>query len=577
MLLRPRQEAFVERAAAALDKHGNTLGVAPTGAGKTVMLSAVAGRHLAGGASRVLVLQHRDELVAQNRRTFHAIAPGIASGVVDGSAKEFHRPATFAMVQTLARNLDSLRAPDLLVIDEAHHAAARSYTGIIDRVRELNPSARILGVTATPNRGDGRALRAVFDNVADQIRLGELIASGHLVRPRTFVVDLGVNDELRQVRRSAQDFDMEAVAKIMDKEVLNDAVIKHWRDKAGGRRTVVFASTLAHADHVCRTFREAGVPVGLVSGDMADGERRKALQDFDRGHLQVVVNVAVLTEGWDCQPVDCVVLLRPSSYKSTMIQMVGRGLRPVDPERYPGIVKTDCIVLDFGVSTLMHGSLEDDVRLDGKTKGAPPKKTCPECEAEIPLSAHECAICGYVFSATDQASAAIAAGDVEALADFAMTEVDLFDASPFRWEDLWGDGSVMVANAFESWAMVVWFNGAFHALGAYMPRPTDPGVEAVPPQDRPTGMRHLAAGERLLAIAIADDFMRSAGEAEAVAKSKRWLSLPPTPKQLQHLRLDPITAMGITRYGAACRLTWKFNESRIRAKLMAAAPGVRAA
>lgn len=568
MLLRPRQVTFVERAVAALDKHGNTLGVAPTGAGKTVMLSAVAGRQIGAGAKSVLVLQHRDELVAQNRRTFHAVAPGIASGVVDATAKEFHRAATFAMVQTLAqpRNLEAMRPVDLMVIDEAHHAAATSYGRIIERAQALNPKVGIFGVTATPNRGDGRALRSVFDNVADQIRIGELIASGHLVRPRTFVVDLGVQSELREVRRSAQDFDMDAVARIMDKTVLNEAVVKHWREKAGNRQTVVFASTVEHARHVAEDFRAAGVQAAMVDGAMAAGERKATLAAFDRGQIQVIVNVAVLTEGWDCQTVGCVVLLRPSSFKSTMIQMVGRGLRPVDPERYPGApVKVDCVVLDFGVSTILHGSLEDDVTLDGKRKGSAPQKDCPECGAKIPLSAQECAICGYVFTATDQASAVIAAGEVEALSDFAMTEVDLFDASPFRWEDIWGDGSVLIANAFESWAMVIWFGGAFHALGGRQPQAEE--GQRRPPLE----LRHLAAGERLLAIAIADDFMRAAGEAEAVAKSKRWLGLPATENQLRHLNMHPMQAVGLTRYAAACRLTWKFNEGRIKQRLMATA------
>jgi superfamily II DNA or RNA helicase len=133
----------------------------------------------------------------------------------------------------------------LLVVDEAHHAVADSYRRIIDRVRKANPDARIFGVTATPNRGDRKGLREVFDNVADQVRRGELIASGHLVPPRTFVIDVGVQDELRSVRKTMSDFDMAEVAGIMDRAPVTDEVIRHWKEKAGDRQTVVFCSTVA--------------------------------------------------------------------------------------------------------------------------------------------------------------------------------------------------------------------------------------------------------------------------------------------------------------------------------------------
>jgi len=115
------------------------------------------------------------------------------------------------------------------VIDEAHHARADSYMRVIDHARSLNPSLKLLGMTATPNRGDKKGLRPVFSNVADQITVKELIASGHLVPPRTFVMDVGVRDELSRVRKTALDYDMGAVADIMNTRPINDAVVRHWR------------------------------------------------------------------------------------------------------------------------------------------------------------------------------------------------------------------------------------------------------------------------------------------------------------------------------------------------------------
>lgn len=555
MILRPRQKLFVERSLQALDARGDTLAVAPTGAGKTVMLSATVAQRLGGGGGKAAVLAHRDELTAQNRGKFHRVAPDITTSVVDASEKSWGGQVTFAMVPTLTRraNLDAMPALDLLVIDEAHHAVADSYRRIIDRALQRNPACRIYGVTATPNRGDKRGLRAVFSNVADQIRLGELIASGHLVAPRTFVIDVGVADELRGVRRSGDDFDMGEVARIMDTVPVTDAVVRHWREKAADRQTVVFCSTVAHAEHVAGAFNAAGVPTVVVRGDMPDAERRSVLAAYARGEAQVVVNVAVLTEGWDHPPTSCVVLLRPSSFKSTMIQMVGRGLRTVDPAEFPGIVKRDCIVLDFGTSSQMHGCLEQDVDLDSEPgAGEAPTKTCPSCEAEIPISVMECPICGHAFTPRERAAP---------LSDFVMTELDLLKRSAFQWCDLFGDDAALLANGFHGWAGIFFLEGAWHAVGGAK------GEQA----------RLLAIGERLVTLAAADDWLNTYETDETAHKSRRWLREPPTDRQLAHLPPAVRADLGMTRYQASALLTFKFNRQDIRRLVMSAQPALRQA
>lgn len=304
MKLRARQEEFVEKCVAALRGRGNTLGVAPTGSGKTVMLSAVDRAVRSDDRKmRTVILQHRDELVNQNRRTYEAINPGVSTSAYNAKHKDWSGSTVFAMVQTLARpeHLERMPPIDALVIDEAHHSAAASYHRLIDTARLRNPDMLLFGVTATPNRGDKRALRHLFDNVADQITLKELIEAGHLVRPRTFLLDLpGVGDELKRVKKIGDEFDMDAVAAILDKEPLNNEIVRHWREHAGDRPTVVFCATVAHAQHVCAAFVESGVRAGVVSGDMPSAERQAVLAAYDRGELQLLCNVAVLTEGWDC-------------------------------------------------------------------------------------------------------------------------------------------------------------------------------------------------------------------------------------------------------------------------------------
>ena len=550
MILRPRQKVFVERCVSALERHNNTLGVAPTGAGKTVMLSAAAGRMISDTDTKVCVLAHRDELTSQNESKFRRVNPGMSTSVYDAKQKSWSGQTTFAMVQTLSqpRNIDQMPVLDLLVIDEAHHAAAPSYRHVIDTALQLNPKLKVFGVTATPNRGDGKGLRSVFSNVADQISLAELIQSGHLVPPRTFVVDVGTQEALSQVKRSADDFDMHEVDAIMNRTVVNDAVVKHWQTHAVKRKTVVFCSTVDHAENVARTFRQAGVSSAVIHGSLTKAQRKDALERFASGKAQVIVNVAVLTEGWDHPPVDCVVLLRPSSYKSTLIQMVGRGLRTVDPEEYPGISKSDCIVLDFGTSTLIHGSLEQEANLDGhECTGQAPTKTCPECEAEVPLSTMECALCGYVWERDDSKAKT-------ELTEFVMSEVDLLKRSSFRWCDLFGDDTAMMATGFEAWAGVFYLNGHWYAIGG----------------GKKLGVHLLSIGERTLGLAAADDWLNEHESEETARKTRSWLNQSPTQQQFKFLPQHCQHDFGLTRYQASCLITFRFNKAAIQSRIFAA-------
>jgi len=553
MLLRPRQKLFVERCVAALRERDNTLGVAPTGAGKTYALSAIIGQLIGNTQAKACVLAHRDELTAQNREKFGRVNPQISTSVVDASDKSWDGQTVFAMVPTLARegNLRRMPALDHLVIDEAHHAVADTYQRVIDAARAKNPDLRLLGVTATPNRGDKRGLRPVFDNVADQIMLAELIRSGHLVPPRTFVIDLGVQDELREVRRTAQDFDMAAVDAIMNSAPLTDAVIRHWRERAADRQTVVFCSSVSHAANVRDAFRADGIAAVMVHGDMSLTERREVLRQYGTGEAQVITNVAVLTEGWDHPPTSCVVLLRPSSFKSTLIQMVGRGLRTVNPAEFPGVVKTDCIVLDFGISTLLHGSLEQAVDLDGQEGTGPaPIKTCPECGGEVPIAVQECPLCGYVWETLEEGS------DPSILDDFIMSEIDLLKRSNFEWCDLFGDDAALIANGFTAWGGIFFFGDRWHALG---------GGKGLP-------ARLLSVGERTVCLAAADDWLNENESDDSAHKTRRWINEAATEAQLQYLPPEFRFDHSLTRYQASAMLTFRFNRKAIQRAVFDATP-----
>ncbi len=545
MILRPYQEVAISDALNALDTHKNTIVVAPTGAGKTIMLSALIGkRHQEG--KRILVLQHRDELVAQNREKFLKVNPNISTSIVNGTIKKWDGDTIFSMVQTLSRENNLRHRPkfDMVVVDESHHAAADTYMRIIEAVKEDNEHAEIVGFTATPNRGDGKGLRSVFTNCSHQIELATLIREGFLVPPKAYVVDVGVTEALEGVTRRGNDFDMDEVARIMNKRVINERVVNEWQDRAGDRKTVVFCSTINHAQDLLDMFIEHDINAEMVIGDTPKPEREQILHDLEFGDVQVVVNVAVLTEGFDAPPVSCVVLTRPCSFKSTMVQMIGRGLRIVDPEIYPDTIKTDCIVMDFGTSIITHGALDETANLDGSEKNAggdAPTKVCPECESEVASNTRICPICEHVFELREKSE----------LIDFVMTEYDLMQLSPFMWIDPYGSGTVMMATGFNGFSMV-------GKVGSYW-------VAIVKAQNGRA--RIVSIGEKVQAMSAADDFLREIEDSTAANKSKRWLNQAATPKQKQLLRNNGVQVSEMdfswTKYKAACCLGYYFNRTQI--------------
>ncbi len=230
MILRPRQAQFVDACIDALGKCGNTLGIAPTGAGKTVMGSAILAPFVK--KAPVLVIQHRDELVTQNKETFKRYNPSAKVDVFNAERKAWSSGATFGMVQTLCRPLNLATMPSgmsALFCDECHHIAADSYMRIVEAFREKSPKGVILGLTATPERGDKQALTAVFTNVADKITVGELIAAGNLVQPRAFRMDIGLNDQLQNVQKTALNSYWDTIAKFFDDKVFRDRITKFKR------------------------------------------------------------------------------------------------------------------------------------------------------------------------------------------------------------------------------------------------------------------------------------------------------------------------------------------------------------
>ena len=561
MQLRANQEIAVDKVFGSIKKRNNTLLVAPTGFGKTITMAGIASRSLAEGAKKVVILQHRDELLYQNLQKFQAFSKGqISTSVFNGEKKSFRGKVSFPMVQTLCKNLERIPHIDHFLIDEAHHSPTPSYLSIIEKAREINPEMKLIGVTATPVRGDRKTLNATFDNVCHVVKIGDLIANGYLVPPITFKPQVGdVRQRLGELTHSeGHDFNMDEASSIMNKTVITEEVIRHWKEKAGNRKTIVFCTNIAHAKDVLDCFRKAGVSSDLITSRMkmgttknpAPGTRRYVLQSFAKNEFQVLINVMVLTEGFDDQRVSCVVILRPAAYKATFIQIVGRGLRKVDQSLFPGTIKTDCIVLDFCSS---HSDLEQDAneaiieRL--KRTVELQDKPCPKCAADLPARARECYICGFEFE--------INRIEREEVENVELIEVNLLSSSKLPWIDLFNNGLTLMASGFKSWACILRARGKDDIWAAFGAKADSNGLMETP--------KILDIGSRIQTLAAAQDWVGLHEVGTKAKKNKSWITEPPSSSQVQYLerfgRFENVK--GMNKYAVACRIQYMKNEPLI--------------
>jgi DNA repair protein RadD len=228
-----------------------------------------------------------------------------------------------------------------------------------------------------------------------------------------------------------------------------------------------------------------------------------------------------------------------------MVQMIGRGLRTIDPEIYPNIIKKDCVVLDFGTSILTHGSVDETINLDGTEKNGDSEaltKNCPKCHSVLPLNARECPMCGHVFNAEKSD---------ESLAYFEMTEVDIMQNSPFRWVDMVGNGNMMMASGFEGFGLIATMGDTSMAIV----------------KKRNDRLRTVAIGTKKQSMASADDFLRQIETSSAANKSKRWLNHGLSEKQINQLNKYGMDVnffdLSWNKYKGTCWLNYLWNKSDI--------------
>lgn len=312
--------------------------VLPTGTGKTVVFGTMIKEHL---PDTTLVLAHRDELIKQAAEKIRAIAPELAMsiGIVKGRHDQTRAPIVVASVQTLARKARLARLPKSfkrVIVDEAHHAAARSYVEIFNH---LDDDVEIIGFTATPERHDKKRLDSVFEEIVYARSIEDMVREGFLVPPkgkRIVASDL----DLAGVKKSAGDFQAKDLGRAMEESGATADVLKAFAEHAAERKTIVFVPTVKLAKEMAYAFERDGVVAREINGKTEGHIRRSILSRFERGEIQVIVNVGVLTEGFDDPAVSCVIIARPTKSRIMYTQMIGRGLR-----LFPD--KSDCLVLDL--------------------------------------------------------------------------------------------------------------------------------------------------------------------------------------------------------------------------------------
>jgi len=304
----------------------------PTGTGKTVIFARFP--RFFRMKKRMLVLAHREELLDQAREKILHANPDLAVEVEQaGRTAGRGTDVVVASVPTLgrkgSRRLARLDPEEfyLIVVDEAHHATADTYRRVLEHFGVFKPDSLrlVVGFTATPKRGDGQGLDAVFQEITFSRNLPEMIAAGFLSPVAGYRVETDV--DLSRVRTRMGDFVASQLSEAVNVKERNALVVKVYDDRLAGRQTLCFCVDVAHALSLAEAFRRAGVPVAAVTGDMEHQTRRKALEDFGAGRVRVLTNCMVLTEGYDESSVAGIILARPTKSSLLYTQMIGRGTR----------------------------------------------------------------------------------------------------------------------------------------------------------------------------------------------------------------------------------------------------------
>ena len=377
---------------------GRLLFVLPPGGGKTLVVAIFLRLCVAAGL-KVIIVAHRREIIDLHWKTLLrcGLDPSMIGVIMSGD--ERRNPDAFVQIASIGTLNRMKKWPDaqVIVTDEAHHDASERRHAF----RAHYSSSFRFGITATPDRLDGRGLAGEFDHMIVGSTTSALIMDGYLAMPKTFTVPEELLPDTRLVPIRLGEFQARALSRIVCRRNLVGAIVEHWFRLAGGRTTVVFAAGIKHSKLIVAAFKRAGVLAKHLDGKTPLGERDAMLADLGSGRLQVVSCCDVLAEGWDLDRCKCVVLARPTMSLNLYLQQASRGMRP-----WRGVVP---LILDHAGNAIFHGLAEADQswRLEegvSRAARAPAVRICSnsECKRVVSASCQACPECGTKFREKDR-------------------------------------------------------------------------------------------------------------------------------------------------------------------------------
>jgi hypothetical protein len=383
--LRTYQSTVIDKVRQSLAANKRVCLQVPTGGGKTIIACYIMQNAVAKG-KKVLFLVHLKELIEQTSAKLKAFGD-INHGIIAAGFPAGEADIQLAMVQTLNRR-ESDFVPDLIVIDEAHHATAGQYQKILERY----PQAFVLGLTATPIRLDGKGLKDIFNAIVTGPTVKSLIEEGHLNRYRYYSVPKML--DVSGIKTKMGDFDQEQLQKAIEEAGIVGDAVGHYKQHLNGKKAIVFCQRIKHSEELVELFTVEGISAAHLDGKTPKSERESIIERFRTGDIKVLCNCSLISEGFDVPDCDGVIMLRPTESLALYLQMIGRGLRPSE---------NPTIVLDHVGNYTRHGlpcevrewTLEGKHNKNKKSESEEVKiKTCERCFAVF--TGDECTECGFV-------------------------------------------------------------------------------------------------------------------------------------------------------------------------------------
>lgn len=387
--------------------------VLPTGAGKSLVIAKIVSDATGLWEGRVLILAHVKELLEQNAAKIQALCPDVKIGMYSAglNRRDTSNKVVVAGIQSVYNKAAELGFFDLILIDEAHLIPPDGdgmYQTFLNDAKAINDNVRLIGLTATPYRLKGGLIckpENLLNEVCYEAGVRELIYKGFLSKLRS--KNGKSKADLSDLHIRAGEFIPDEIAEKMDNaSLVANAVYEILELTKDRKKVLIFASSVSHAQHIKNEIEaRAHQECGIVVGNSSKAEREETLDRFKdipvkadlfgnlKPNIKYLVNVGVLTTGFDAPAIDCVVLLRPTASPGLYYQMVGRGFR-----LSPQTGKDDCLILDYGQNIMRHGPV-DMIRVEesasGNKKNAPIMRECPKCQAVFPAGRITCPDCGY--------------------------------------------------------------------------------------------------------------------------------------------------------------------------------------